>query len=97
FFTDNFAGALVKRVNRFAAAFEMIADQCTLDIGQTIIRIIFVVGVLFWRNTVLGWVFLVWTLAFVGFNFYFARWKLRFDLARAELDTKVTARLADTI
>src|SRR5262245_61363660 len=51
FFTDNFAGALVKRVNRFAASFETIADQCTLDIGQTIIRIILVVGVLFWRNT----------------------------------------------
>jgi ATP-binding cassette subfamily B protein len=97
FFTDNFAGALVKRVNRFAASFETIADQCTLDLGQTLIRIIFVVGVLFWRNTVLGWVFFAWTVAFVGFNFVFARWKLTFDLARAELDTKVTARLADTI
>jgi ATP-binding cassette subfamily B protein len=97
FFTDNFAGALVKRVNRFAASFETIADQCTLDIGQTILRIFFIVGVLFWRNATLGWVFLAWTVLFVGFNFYFARWKLKFDLARAELDTKVTARLADTI
>jgi ATP-binding cassette subfamily B protein len=97
FFTDNFAGALVKRVNRFAASFETIADQCTLDIGQTILRIFFVVGVLFWRNVMLGSVFLAWTIAFVGFNFFFARWKLKFDLARAELDTKVTARLADTI
>jgi len=97
FFTDNFGGALVKRVNRFAASFETIADQCTLDIGQTILRIFFIVGVLFWRNLVLGWVFLAWTVAFVAFNFCFARWKLRFDLARAELDTKVTARLADTI
>ena len=97
FFTDNFGGALVKRVNRFAASFETIADQCTLDIGQTIIRIFFIVGVLFWRNLTLGSVFLAWTLAFVGFNFCFARWKLRYDLARAELDTKVTARLADTI
>src|SRR5215471_4874352 len=97
FFTDNFAGALVKRVNRFAASFETIADQCTLDIGQTILRIVFVVGVLFMRNAMLGWVFLAWTIAFVGFNFFFARWKLKFDLIRAELDTKVTARLADTI
>ena len=97
FFTDNFAGALVKRVNRFAASFETIADQCTLDIGQTVLRIFFIVGVLFWRNTMLGCVFLAWTVAFVTFNFFFARWKLKFDLARAELDTKVTARLADTI
>jgi ATP-binding cassette subfamily B protein len=97
FFTDNFAGALVKRVNRFAASFETIADQCTLDVGQTVIRIFFIVGVLFWRNMMLGWVFLAWTVAFVGFNFFFAKWKLQFDLTRAELDTKVTARLADTI
>ena len=97
FFTDNFAGALVKRAHRFAASFEIIADQLTLDIGQTILRIFFIVGVLFWRNTMLGSVFLAWTIAFVGFNFFFARWKLKFDLARAELDTKVTARLADTI
>jgi ATP-binding cassette, subfamily B, bacterial len=97
FFTDSFGGALVKRVNRYAASFEVIADQCTLDIGQTLLRIVFIVGVLFWRNTVLGCVFLAWTLAFAAFNFFFARWKLRFDLARAELDTKVTARLADTI
>lgn len=97
FFTDNFAGALVKRVNRFAAGFEVIADQLAIEIGQTAIRIVLIICVLFWRNNTIGWVFLAWTLAFVCFNFLFARWKLKFDLARAELDTKVTAQLSDTI
>jgi len=97
FFTDNFAGALVKRVNRFASGFEVIADQCALSTGQTAIRVVLVVGVLFWRNRVIGSVFLMWTIAFVLFNFYFARWKRKFDLARAAMDTQVTARLADTI
>lgn len=97
FFTDNFAGALVKRVHRFASGFEMIADQLTFNLGQTSIRIVCIVGILFWRNTTIGWVFLAWTATFVGFNIGFARWKMKFDLVRAELDTKVTARLADTI
>lgn len=97
FFTDNFAGALVKRVNRFAAGFEVIADQISMEMGQTAIRIVLVIGVVFWRNAMLGWVFLTWTAIFVSFNFSFARWKLKFDLARAELDTRVTARLSDTI
>lgn len=97
FFADNFGGALVKRVNRFASGFEVIADQCAFSTGQTAIRIVLVVGVLFWRNRIIGSVFLVWTIAFVIFNFCFARWKLKFDLARAEMDTLVTARLADTI
>ena len=97
FFTDNFAGALVKRVNRFASGFEVIADQCVFSTGQTAIRVVLVMAVLFWRNRTIGLVFLVWTVIFVAFNYHFARWKLKFDLARAELDTKVTARLADTI
>ena len=54
FFTNNYAGALVKRVNRFAAGFEVIADQTTMNMGQTAIRIVLVIGVLFWRNTMLG-------------------------------------------
>ena len=45
FFTDNFAGALVKRVNRFAASFEVIADQCSFNTGQAAIRLVLVVGV----------------------------------------------------
>src|SRR5580698_959068 len=75
FFTDNFAGALVKRVNRFASGFETIADQCVFSTGQTAIRVVLIVGVLFWRNRTIGLVFLVWTVVFVGFNYYFARWK----------------------
>src|SRR4029077_12396932 len=39
FFTNNFAGALVKRVNRFAAGFEVVADQLSMEMGQTGIRI----------------------------------------------------------
>ena len=97
FFTDNFAGALVKRVNRFSQGFEVLADQCVFSTGQTAVRIVLVVGILFWRNRMIGGVFFAWTVIFIAFNFYFARWKLKFDLARAELDTRVTARLADTI
>ena len=96
FFTNNFAGALVKRVNRFAAGFEVVADQLSMEMGQTGIRILIIIGVLFWRNTMLGWVFFVWTAIFVCFNFYYAKWKLQFDLVRAHLDTAVTARLNDT-
>jgi len=97
FFTDNFAGALVKRVNRFAAGFEVIGDQCALQLGQTIVRISLVIAILFWRNATLGSVFLGWTVVFTCFNIFYSRWKLKFDMQRARMDTKVTARLSDTI
>ena len=34
---------------------------------------------------------------FLLFNFLFVKWKLKYDLARAEMDTKVTAQLSDNI
>jgi ATP-binding cassette subfamily B protein len=97
FFTDNFAGALVTRVRRFASSFETIADQATFNMGQTIVRVVCLVGILFWRNTTIGWIFFAWTILVVSFNFGFAKWKMKFDFARAEMDTKVTAQLSDTI
>jgi len=97
FFTDNFAGALVKRVNRFAASFEVIADQCSFNTGQAAIRLVLVVSVVLWRNVTIGVLFLGWMITFLLFNFLFVKWKLKYDLARAEMDTKVTARLSDNI
>ena len=97
FFTDTFAGALVKRVNRFAAGFEVVADQCVMELGQTLLRIVLVISVLFTLNTTLGFVFLGWTVVFTGFSLLYSRWKLKYDLARAELDTSVSARIADTV
>src|SRR5262249_28861412 len=92
FFIDNFPGTLVKRINRFAAAFEVVADQLAIEMGQTALRMVVFVAVVFFRNATLGCVFLAWTIAFICFNFFFARWKLKFDRTRAELDTKVTGR-----
>ena len=97
FFSNNFGGALVTRNNRFVAAFEVIADQCTLQLGQTVIRITLIIGILFWYNPSLGWIFLAWALTLISFNIGFSKYKLKFDRARAEMDTKVTARLSDTI
>jgi ATP-binding cassette, subfamily B, bacterial len=97
FFADTFAGALVKRVGRFTAGLEHIADQVFLQLGQTILMVCLVLGVLFWHNRTLGTIFALWTIVLTTFNFLFSKYKLQYDLKRAELDTKVTARLADTI
>jgi len=88
---------LVKRINRFGTSFEVVMDQLVMEIGQTAIRVILVVGIIFWRNRTLGLIFCVWAMVFIGFNIYFSRWKLKYDLIRAEFDTKITARLADTV
>jgi ATP-binding cassette, subfamily B, bacterial len=97
FFTDHFAGSLVKRVNRFSAGFEIVADQFLLQLGQIVLRIIGVLTILFMTNQTLGKTFIVWTLSFTLWNILWSQIKLKFDLLKAELDTKVTARLSDTV
>lgn len=97
FFSDTFGGALVTRTSRFVNAFEQIADQFILHLGQTVLKVILIIGVLFWYNLVLGSIFLAWTIILALFNFYFTKYKMKFDLHKAEMDTRVTARVADTV
>ncbi len=97
FFSNSFAGALTTRVKRFTTGLEIIVDQCVTELGQTILKVLLIIGVLFWYNTVLGAIFAAWTVALATFNFLFARYKMKYDLARADMDTKVTAHLADTV
>lgn len=98
FFNNNFSGALVKKINRVAAAFEDIIDNFTFAFLPLTIRIVFAVSVMFSLSIWLGVVSLIWVLIFLTFNYYFSVYKLKkFDLQKAEADTKITAGLSDTI
>jgi ATP-binding cassette, subfamily B, bacterial len=95
-FTDNFAGSLVKRINRFATSFGVIADQCTSTTVQTAFRLVLIVGVVTWRNRVIGGVLLGWTIIFMLFNLFISKLKLEKDIQRAEIDSNLTGFLSDT-
>ncbi len=97
FFTNNFVGSLVKKVSRFSRAFEGITDKIFWDMASLAIRVIIVCVVLFYLHPLLGMIILVWTVIFLFANYKLAVFKSRFDLPKAEQDSVVTARLADTI
>lgn len=97
FFSNNFAGSLVKKVTRLVGSFEAVADKLYWDILPLILRITIITGVLFYLSPKLGTIMLVWTLFFMGINYAASMYKLKFDLARSKADTQVTAYLADTI
>jgi len=97
FFNNNFTGSLVKKVNRFVRAFEDITDKIYFDLLSLILRIIMIFGVLFWMRPLLGYIMLVWTLLFMGFNYWFSIYKLPYDIVRAEADSRVSGALADAI
>lgn len=97
FFADNFSGSLVKKVGRFVRSFEGIADKIYFDLAPLILKITFIFIILFWIKPIIGIILMVWSILFMLSTFWFSRYKWKFDVARAEMDTKVTGALADTI
>jgi ATP-binding cassette subfamily B protein len=97
FFNDNFVGSLVKKVGRFCRSFEDINDKIIFNVLNLLLNTTIIVFILSFRNIILGMVMLVWVIVFVGINIIVAKYKLKYDVARSEADTKTGAHLADTI
>jgi ATP-binding cassette subfamily B protein len=97
FFDNSFVGSLVRRITRYASAFETIADQLTWEVGRVVIRIGGILAVLIWYKPTLGLAALVWAFVYVTIMYKFARYKLKYDIKSAEVDTEVTRHVADTI
>lgn len=97
FFSNNFAGSLVRRVNRYSRTFEDLADILFQNLCQVALQIAIIIIVLFFFFPVLGWIVLAWSAVYIYFNYRFAKWKIKYDIARAAQDTKVSGQLADTV
>lgn len=97
FFVNNFAGALVQRVNRFARAFERITDDVMWSLLPLAVRVISILIVVFFVNKWIALIIFIWTVVFLSFNITFSRWKLKYDIKAAEIDSTATGYLSDTI
>ena len=97
FFVNNFAGSLVQKVNRFARAFERITDDLVWNLLPLAVRVISIIIVLFFINIWIDLILTVWIIIFLTFNITFSRWKLKYDIKAAEIDSIATGYLADTI
>ncbi len=97
YFSNTFVGSLVKKVNRFTRAFEDITDKFFFNIVQLVVNIAIILFVLTRKNLILGLGIAAWITVFFIINLIFTKFKLRYDLARSEADSKATGILADTI
>lgn len=97
FFTNNFVGSLVQRVNRFARAYERLSDHVIWDILPLLVRTISIFVIVLLINKTLAVVILGWAIIYLLFNITFSNWKLKYDLRVAEIDSKTTGYLADTL
>ena len=97
FFVNNFAGSLVQKVNRFSRAFERITDDLIWSLLPLAVRVISIIVVLFFINKWIDLILAVWIFIFLSFNVTFSRWKLKYDIRAAEIDSIATGYLSDTI
>ncbi len=97
FFSNNFTGSLVQRVNRLARAFDRLIDKVIWNIVPLFIKIIGVGIVLYMFKPIVAVVMLGWAIIFLFFNYAVSLWKLKYDIRTAESDSRTTGVLADAI
>ena len=97
FFTDNFAGSLVRKVSRLSRGFERIFDETSYRFFPLFVIIIGTFFGLFLRFPIAAYLFAVWIFLLIGFNYLGARWKLKTDILRAEVDSEVTGVCSDSV
>ncbi len=97
FFSDNFTGSLVRKVNRLARAFEEITDQIQFKLLPLLVTMGGILIVLFHRNSALGFILSLWVFIFIVLHYFIAVWKLKYDVQKAKKDSEVTGVLADAL
>ena len=97
FFTDNFAGSLVRKIGRLSRGFERILDESSYRFLPLVVVLIGTFIGLFLRFPVAAYIFVVWIILLIITNYFGARWKLKTDLKRNEIDSEVTGVASDIV
>ena len=97
FFADNFAGSLVKKVNRFTRGFEILADEITYRWIPIIIVMTGGVIGLYFQYPLLSFLFIGWFVLLFAFSMLAAQWAVKADVERNALDSELGGRLADVV
>ena len=97
FFANNFAGSIVAKIKRFTGSFETIHDIAMFNFWTVGVKLISIISVLFWTVPVLGLVFSIWCVAYILMTMFFVKKKVKYNFAKAEADSQITARFSDII
>jgi ATP-binding cassette, subfamily B, bacterial len=96
FFNNNFVGSLVRKAGRYARAFQGVFDQVLLNIGRAVLSMGVIAFVLYSRKPILMFIFVAWLILYTLFQYGAAKWKLKYDIKKSELDSEATGYMADT-
>jgi ATP-binding cassette subfamily B protein len=97
FFTNNFAGSLVRKVGRLSRGFEGILDELSYRFLPLVVVTVGTFFGLFLRFPIAAYIFAAWIVTLIFANYLGARWKLKTDVLRAEADSEVTGTTSDIV
>ena len=97
FFENSFSGSLIKQANRFSRSFEIIMDWFLFQFFQNILAIVISFVIFYRQQQEFALYFLLWVIIFITWNVCYSIWKLRFDKAVAQADSKVGGVYSDAI
>jgi ATP-binding cassette subfamily B protein len=97
FFINNFTGSLTQRINRFTRAFERLTDRFVFNVLPLFIQIVLAITIIIFIEPIFALFIFIWALVTLVSNIFFARWKFKYDVKVAEVDSKTTGFLSDSI
>lgn len=97
FFTNNFTGSMVSRIQRYSDGFERIFDVLWQNVFPLLINVGGALVIVYFVNPVLVYVLSAWTAVFLVINYMFSKWRFKHNLEASALDSKSSGQLADSI
>lgn len=95
FFSNRFVGSLVTKSRRFVKAFEVMHDSLVFNFWSTLVILVGVFFVLFKEVPNIALMFFAWVIFYLIIVYLVIKKRIKYDIAKAEADSRVGGRLAD--
>jgi ATP-binding cassette, subfamily B, bacterial len=97
FFENSFSGSLIKQANRFSRSFETIMDWFLFQFYMNLLTVGISFAIFYQHQPQFALYFLAWVALIITWNIVYSIWKMRFDKAVAESDSKVGGVYSDAV
>jgi ATP-binding cassette subfamily B protein len=97
FFANNFGGSLVRKINKYANAFERLTDRMASDGLPLLVRGIGIIIAFYALVPKYAYILGIFSVVFLATAFIYIRYKLKYDVIAAEADSRTTGVLSDSV
>lgn len=95
FFANTFSGSLVTKSRRFVGSFEQMFDILVYDFYFVSILLTGSFIVIYNKSHQLAFFFLAFAVVYISIVLIFVKYKIKYDIAEAQADSRIGGRLAD--